>query len=219
MTAIFTFAAVIVGASSLGWLIRSLTRGIVSRAARISLSIAAGVSAFAGGILVMSFTGLGIPAADDSMFGERTRIKAEFFCDSSLLEKEDFRIDVIVPRAVRVENDAVLDFVLGDERAVLQPGTYSTVLESSDTVKIRTTNPCNSRQQDTSSGVNSIAACNQRTSPAPAESHFRWFIRSSKPGESYVSVRWPEQIASTINVGHSWVALLKRNDESSLSLP
>jgi hypothetical protein len=214
MTAIFTFAAVIGLATLLGWFVRWLTRRMRSRALRVTLSVAAGVLALVAGLATMLVTGIRLPAVDDSMFGDRTSIKAEFFHDSSMPKTEDIWIEVTVPRVVRVDNDAVVDFMFGDNSAVLPPGTYSTVLESSAIVEMRTANPCNnSGSHNVVPGMNSTASCSERPVSAPVESHFRWFVRSTKPSESYLTVKWPDQIGKTMNRGKQWIARLKHNGE------
>jgi hypothetical protein len=213
MTAIFTFAAVIGLATLLGCLVRWLTRRLPSRALRVRLSVAAGILSLVTGLAVMWRTGSLLPASDDSMFGARTSIKAEFFHDSSKLKTEDIRIEVTVPRVVRVDNDAVVDLILGDNGTVLPPGSYSTVLESSGIVEMRTTTPCNSGSRDVALGMNSSASCSERPRSASVESHFRWFVRSTKPSESYLTVKWPDQIGKTMNRGKQWVARLKRNGQ------
>lgn len=210
MTAIiFTFAVVIGLATLLGWFIHSRTRQM-PRATRVTLSVVGGFLALVIGALVMERTGSLIPASDDSMFGDRTSIRVEFFHDSSALKTEDIRIEVTAPRVARVDNDAVVDLILGDNRAVLPPGTYSTVLESSGIVEMRTTNPCNSGSHNVAPGMNSTASCRERPVSEPAESHFRWFIRPTKPSEAYLTVKWPDQIGETINRRKQWVARLKQ---------
>lgn len=212
MTAIiFTFAVVIGLATLLGWFVHSRTRRM-PRATRVTLSVVTGFLALVTGALVMEQTGSRLPASDDSMFGIRTSIKVEFFHDSSALKTEDIRIEVTVPRVVRVDNDAVVDLILGDNRAVLPAGTYSTVLESSGIVEMRTTNPCNSGSHNVALGTNSTASCSERPVSEPVESHFRWFVRSTKPGESYLTVKWPDQIGKTMNRRTQWVARLKQDD-------
>ena len=166
------------------------------------------------GLAAMLLTGLFIPALDDSMFGHRTSIKAEFFRDSSSSWKtEDIRVEVSIPGAVRVDSDAAVDFTVADITDVLPPGSYGAVLESSGAVEIRTTSPCRLVSQNANPGISSSASCQERLISGSGASHFRWFLRSTKPGESYLTVQWPPQIGETMGRKRQWIGHLRRNGE------
>jgi hypothetical protein len=178
---------------------------------RVMLSVIAGVLALGTGLAVMLLTGFFIPALDDSMFGDRKSIKVEFFRDSSKLKTEDIWVEVTVPGAVRVDSDAAVDFTIADVTDVLPPGSYGALLESSGAVEIRTTSPCRLVPQTVIVGVSSSASCQERLISASGASRFRWFVRSTKPGESYLTVKWPPQIGETISRKRQWIGHLRQN--------
>src|SRR5438552_917916 len=93
MIAIIAIAAVFVVAGFFGWLVRRLIRSLRSSLLRGVLSTGAGLLAFVVAGLVMVITGLFVPAADDSMFGHRTAIRAEFCRKPFHLERADIWLE------------------------------------------------------------------------------------------------------------------------------
>ena len=158
----------------------------------------------------MWLTGSQTPASDDSMFGERTSIKAEFFLDSPLRETGDMGIEISAPNARPVGDEGVIDLTLRAKNPPLLAGSYVGWLESNNTVTRRTSNPC---KPDTPADANSLAACDERTGIDMSKMRFRWFVESDKPGESFLTIKWPHQIGEAIAQQKKWTAILKRDDQ------
>jgi hypothetical protein len=97
-------------------------------------------------------------------------------------------------------------------RALLPEGTYTASLESGQTVQLRTPSPCGTTPSVDLSATSAVAlSCQERVEGPSQVSRFRWFVRSEKYGESYLTLKWPRQIGDIIRKESQWAGRVKRD--------
>jgi hypothetical protein len=217
MTAALVLGAVIAAASLLGWGVLWLTGRLASQFLRIALAVVASLAALAAGYIVMDLTGFVIPAADASIFGDRKSITLELSHHPSRPSIPTLSVEAAIPGAVAVDHDVAIELLVSDPTSLLPQGSYVAVLESSGALEMRTPSPCPAPSPvSNAGGMTSNAACQERgTSQSPLR--FRWFVRSTKPGGSYLTLKWPPQFGAALSPEKAWTGHLKRDDREILA--
>jgi hypothetical protein len=202
------FTGVLVGAAVVGWATFLLERKLKSRILRWALSgtVAALLLLLSWGFFV--YRTIFLPAADNSIFNERSSYLVSIVGQGSSGEASLFSIEVVVPRAIKINEDIALDLSINAQTPAFQLARYQTSLKSGKEIQSRTLEPCG-KPLETMNDATQVS-CAKGTLGAPV----RWFVRSDKTGSSYVTIQLPQEIKSELaEHAASWSAALSRNGE------
>jgi hypothetical protein len=210
MIALVTLVLVLAIAATAGLAVRWLAHRVTSRVRRWALSLTAGLFALLISAVYLVYKGLVLPAHDALIFQDRTSVSIDVALrPQHRLTQPDIEIEVAMPRAIPVHDDAAIDLLIRNSGDHLATGIYAAVLEASSQLEARTPDAC----VDQPSHPNAVTACQVRRGQMEM-SQFRWFVRSANPGSYYITVKLPSQLAAFASSEQAgWLAGLRRNGD------
>ncbi len=241
MNTILAFGAVLLGSALAGRALYALESKIRSTALRWALSAFVALTALILSWGIFVYRSLVFRAADDSIFDERSSYVVTFRApgshDQTLLPSVAppdgrplrsmrtqsatavrdsvasslMQIEIVLPNAIKINQDAALDFSISPHAVSFPTPDYQVALKSGKEVQSRTLQPCTA--QPASGGDSAQTSC-AKGNLSEASAPVRWFVRSEKTGSSFVTIQLPQDVGKLLaERGAAWSATVSRNGE------